>query len=280
MNLRLFLLAPALLACFLAHGQIERLALSPLQKIEQKIATTDISIVYSRPAMRERKIFGGLVPFDQMWRTGANRNTTIEFSKDVIIANQEVAIGKYALFSKPGQTEWSFYLYNDTSNWDVPEDMDQEKIVASFKAVPSQVLETVQSLSFSIDNITNNNFDVSLSWENTKVSFPIELTTEKQMMASIDEVLAGPDRGDFYLAAHYRLESGENLDQALEWINKSVALSEEPTWWVFSEKALIEAALNDKTAAKSSAEKALKIAQEKESEYGINSMTKFLQELK
>lgn len=265
------------------NAQIGRLHLSPVQTIQQNIAKTDITVNYSRPAMRDRVIFGGLVPYDQMWRTGANRNTKIEISADVLIQGQELKKGEYAIFTKPGKSSWEIFFYNETTHWEVPEgeEWDEEKVVVKISVPSIKTETTVQSFTISIDDITNNHFNLSLSWENTKVQIPIDLKTEETMMATIEDALNGPDANDYFSAARYRHESGKDLEQALAWCEKGIEIREEPVWWEYSQKCDILLKMNRSNAEiLPFAEKALEIARKKESNYGINAMTEMVAKLK
>jgi len=267
-------------SCF---AQIGRLALSPVQKVEQNIAKTDITLTYSRPAMRERVIFGGLVPYDVMWRTGANRNTKIEFTNDVLIKGKELKKGEYAIFTKPGKSSWEIYFYSETTHWEVPEGegWDAEKVALQV-SVPSIALrDKVQSLSISFDDLTNDAFNLSIAWENTKVLIPIELNTEEMMSEAIDAALNGPHANDYYSAAVYRHESGRDLEQALAWCQMGIDKREAPVWWEFTQKCDILIKMKRPTKEiLPIAEKALELAEKKESNYGVEKMTKMIAELK
>ena len=129
MSIKLLTLTICLFCTTFAYAQVEYLRLSPAQTITQRVGATDLTIAFSRPQMKGRKIFGGLTPYGKLWRTGANENTTIEFSHRVKIGNTEVQPGKYALFTEPNPNQWKIYLYTDTNNLDIPNPLDTTKLI-------------------------------------------------------------------------------------------------------------------------------------------------------
>lgn len=261
------------------NAQIGRLPLSPLQKTELKIGVTDIAMVFSRPSIRGRKVFGDLVPFNTLWRTGANRNTTIEFSEDVMIDDKRLAKGKYAIFSKPSPENWEIIFYSDTDNWDVPEILDSTKIVGKIDVKTIQLNKRLEVLDISIGDFTNYKFDLNIAWENTAVTVPIVLTTRKLMDDKIANRLNGPKYGDYYLAAVYQMESGKDYEKGLDWINKAIAITEENGWWNLRVKAILLLELNRKEEAKKIAEQGLESAIADERESAIIELKRILIEI-
>ncbi len=260
-------------------AQIGRLKLSPLQKIEQNIAKTDITVEYSRPSARGRTIFGGLVKYNEYWRTGANQNTTIEFSEKVILGDKEVPKGKYAIITKPSEKQWEFLLYSDTDNWDVPEVVEEEKILAKIKVNPTVLKVHVENLTIGIDNFDNYHFDLSIRWEQTQVDIPIQLTTRSMMNEIINTRLSGPNSGDYYSAANYEFESGKNYERGLEWINKAIKMRDEEKWWDYRVKAHLLMNIGKRREAKQTAAEGLVLAKAKKSDYGISEFESILEQL-
>lgn len=258
--------------CFSIKGttQIGRLALSPLQKIEQNIAKTDIVIEYSRPLKRDRKIFGGLVPYDQLWRTGANRNTIISFSQDVIIDKTRIKKGKYSIITKPGIRDWDFILYDEITNWDVPEQLDSTKIATKTTVKSHSINETIESLSITIGDFSNYKFNLEIMWEQTKITIPIQLTTKETMQSLIRNELEGPTGSDYYAAAVYQLESEKNYEKGLHWINQAIDIRNEPAWYDYRVKALLLMELNHLDNIKDVIKKGSQLAEEKNSTYGLS----------
>jgi len=280
MKIRGLLLIICLFTYCDGFSQITRLALSPLQTLQQKIGKTEITITYSRPAKRGRTIFGGLVPYEELWRTGANRNSKIAFSEEVIIEGTRIEKGTYAIFTKPSKTHWEVYLYTDTSNWDVPTDWDQEKVAVQIR-VPAYSLERpLSSLTISVDEVTNDQFNLSIAWDQTGISFPISLSTEEQMLEDIADVLGGPDADDYYLAAQYRLESGRELEKAVEWSSKAIELRPKSAWWDYRIKCLAMLELGEKEAVQPFAQKGYELAQVHGSDYGISELKSIVERCK
>ena len=269
-----------LLTSNLVISQIGRLPLSPVQKVEQKIAKTDIGIEYSRPSKRERVIFGNLVPFGKYWRTGANRNTTISFSDDVIIGNQRIKKGLYSIITKPNVEEWEFLLYEDTNNWDVPEIIDTAKIKCTYVTKVIPLKETIESLNISIGDFTNYEFDLIIKWDKSQIIVPIKLTTKELMAKLIADELNGPQAGDYYSAAVYQLESEKDYTEGLKWINQAIKIRIEPKWYDFRVKALLMIQLNDIENIEETLTKGSNLANEKKSEYGISEFQKIRKLLK
>lgn len=229
-------------------------ALSTTIKTETTIGFTAVSLNYSRPSIKGRKIFGDFVPFDEIWRTGANKNSIISFSDDVIIGNTEVKKGTYALYSKPGQTVWEVYFYSDIDNVGMPKNWEEEKIVAKVTVVPITT-PTVETFTLNIGNVTNGSFQLEIIWENVLVPIKIEVPTETKVISNITKALAGPSAWDYYFYARYYEEEKKNLNQALIWINKSIEMmsNDEDVYFPLRMKAIIEADLGNYQAATISA---------------------------
>ena len=256
--------------CQQALAQIGSLTLSPFQRIHQKIAKTEIEVEYCRPGIRGRTIFGDLVPYNKRWRTGANKNTKFTFSKDVVLDGQTIKAGSYVLFTKPNIDAWDVYIYDQVGEYGIPEDWMADKIVAQTKVVPRPTHRLFNSLTITLSDLTNDGFDVILAWENTEITIPIALTTKKEMTRTISDVLNGPDAEDYYLAAQYGVESGDDVEQALEWIDTSIKLADELTWWEYWIKAKCHLKLNQKAMAREVAMEGMKMAKEVNTAYGQN----------
>ena len=244
------------------HAQISTPQASPAAKVEQTVGMTKVTVAYSRPAMRGRKIFAenGLVPFGKVWRTGANANTIITFDKAVSVGGQELPAGEYALFTRPGESEWEVYFYTDTDNWGTPREWDDSKVAAKTKVKSMRSSEAMENFTILFDELTNNGGTLYMGWENTLVAVPIEVGTDKEAVASIERVLAGPTANDYYSAATYYHESGKDLKQAYEWIQKANEMRE-GAYWMLRRQSLIEADLDMKEAALATAKKSLDSAQ-------------------
>ncbi len=228
----------------LATAQIKTPQPSPAAKITQTVGLTDITVEYSRPSVKGRTIFGGLVPYGEMWRTGANKNTMVTFSAPVKIAGKDLKAGSYSIFTVPGQTEWEIVFYTDTENWGVPEKWDAAKEAVRFKAKSEKMDFNIESFMVDLGDLTNDGLTMSIGWEKTWVSFPIKLTTDDVVSASIKKAMAGPASDDYYAAGRYYFESGKDLKQAYDWIHKSNELDgKETKFWKLRQEALVLAAL-------------------------------------
>lgn len=245
----------------LATAQIKTPAASPTAKITQNVGLTDITVEYSRPSVKGRTIFGGLVPYGEMWRTGANKNTIVTFSAPVKIGGKDLKAGSYSIFTVPGQTEWEVVFYTDTENWGVPEKWDAAKEAVRFKVKSEKMDFNIESLMIELNDLTNEGLTFSLGWEKTWISFPIKLTTDEVVTASITKAMAGPSGDDFYAAGRYYFEAGKDLKQAYEWIHKSNEMDgASPKFWKLRQEALVLAALNKYKDAVAVAEKSKALA--------------------
>ncbi|MFZ6053241.1 DUF2911 domain-containing protein [Halocola ammonii] len=248
-------------AAFTAMSQVKTPAPSPGAEVEQIIGLTEVQVEYSRPGMKGREIFGGLVPYNEMWRTGANKNTIIEFEHDVTFGGKEVAAGEYAIFIKPGETSWEIYLYTDTENWGTPEKWEESKVAASVKAKVNSIEPAVENFTIGFDHLSNNDGHLVFSWAKTMVSVKIEVPTAKIAGESIEMTLEGPGARDYYSAAKYYRQEGQNLEQAKDWINMAVKMSGDDAYWMLREKALILAEMEDYKGAIEAAQLSKKSAQ-------------------
>ncbi|MCW5520470.1 DUF2911 domain-containing protein [Aureitalea sp. L0-47] len=257
---KIFLFVCAVAISFAAEAQLQTPAPSPFQKIEQKVGLTDVTVEYSRPSMKGRKIFGGLVPYDKLWRTGANACTKITFGDAVQIAGKTVEAGTYAIYTKPGVQNWEVYIYADTSNWGTPSEWDQSKVVASTKLRVAPIPMEVQTFTISFDDVKNDSANLGMIWESAYVSLPIKVFTDKMVSASIDKVMAGPSSNDYYQAAVYYLESGKDMNKAKMWIDKAIEMREQPAFWYHRQQSLIYAKSGDKKGAINAAKRSLELA--------------------
>jgi len=262
----------------LAVAQIQTPQPSPSTTLEQVVGLTEVKIEYSRPAMRARTIMGDLVPYGSLWRTGANKNTTLSFSDPVTVGGQALAAGTYALFTRPGKSLWEVFFYTETENWGTPQEW-QSKSVAAVIEVPTQSLaEPEESFTISINELTNTGANIHLSWENTRVTLPLEVPTDEKTMASIKETMKGtPKAEDLYQAAVYYRESGRDLQTAKKWIGKAIEM-DPGKYWMYRQQALILADLNKKEAAIKAAQSSLELAEKAGNQDYVRLNTKAIEE--
>ena len=242
--------------------QMEMPAPSPTAKIEQKVGLTNVTIKYARPSVRNRVIFGNLVPYDKLWRTGANENSVISFSTPVKIDGVPVPAGNYSIYTIPGADSWDVILYSDSNNWGLPSEWDENKVIVKSKVSSMESAFKVESFQLSIDNISNNSFILGIAWDHVYIPVEINLPTADLVMNSIDEALKNPKSADLYKAALYLLQEKRDLEKAKSWMNQSIEMMEEPKFYQLRQQSLIYAALEDYenaiAIAKVSLEKSIK----------------------
>jgi hypothetical protein len=215
---------------------------------------------YSRPSKNDREIFGNVVPFDALWRTGANENTKITTTDALIFGTDTLAAGTYALFTKPSTSNWTIYFYTETSNWGTPEVWDDSKVALSITASTAQTMEVVETFTIGFDKLTTSSGNLVFVWDKTKVVVPFSVPTSEKMNASIDKLMAGPSAGDYYAAAEFYFKENKELEKALAWVNKAVELKPE-AYWVIRLKSQIQAANGDYKGAVETAKKSLELAE-------------------
>jgi hypothetical protein len=251
-----------LLVGTLANAQLKTPAPSPVAKISQEVGLGKVEIEYSRPSAKGRKIFGDLVRFGEMWRTGANASTKITFSDDVMVNNGTVKLpkGTYALYTVPNKDKWQVIFYKNTSYWGTPnENFKEDEVAARYDVTPARVTEPVETLTMGTDNLRNNGADIFLSWENTKVVISFSVDTDAKVMADIKTQMEGPSANTYYAAARYYYEEKKDMKQALEWVNKSLEKGGEK-FWILRMKALIMGELGMFKDAIATAEKSTELA--------------------
>ncbi|UWX56270.1 DUF2911 domain-containing protein [Maribacter litopenaei] len=256
----LFLLA--IVASLSLEAQIRTPAPSPASALTQMVGLTSIGVDYSRPSMRGRTVFGDLVPYGKLWRTGANSYTKITFNTDVTIAGKDVKAGTYSIFTKPGEKEWEVFFYTDVDGGGVPSDWDENKVVAR-ATVPVYPIEMpIETFTITIDDITSSSANLGIMWEQVYVGVPIEVPTDAAVMESINKVMSGPGAGDYYGAAVYFLSEGKDINKAKEWMDKAMSMTENPAYWQLRQQSLILAKSGDKKGAIEAAKKSLAKAKE------------------
>jgi hypothetical protein len=257
---KIILVLAIMLASYTIQAQVKTPQPSPKASIEQVVGLTDVAVDYSRPSMKGRTIFGDLVPFGKLWRTGANANTTISFSEDVVIDGKTLKKGKYALYTTPKADNWEIVFYSDTDNWGTPEEWNDSKVALRANARPETLNRNVESFTIGINNLDNNFGNLELSWEKTLVALKFEVPTQKTAMASIEKALSGPTANDYFSSAQFYYNSNGDLAKALEYVNKALDLNKDKPFWMNRQKSLIQAKLGDKKGAIESAKLSLAAA--------------------
>jgi hypothetical protein len=254
---KLVLFVFAVTPLFSVNAQIETPQPSPFTKIEQKVGLTDVTLEYSRPSMKGRKIFGDLVPYGKMWRTGANKNTMVTFSDDVVVDGTTLKAGSYAIFVTPGESSWDVIFYSDVENWGTPREWDDSKMAAKTTVNTYEMPMAVETWTISIDDLKSNSAQIGFIWENTYVGVKVKVPTDAKVSASIEKTMAGPGAGDYYSAAVYNLTEGKDLDKAQIWMDKAMSMIENPGFWQLRQQSLLYAKLGDKKKAIETAKKSL-----------------------
>lgn len=256
-----------------AFAQITIPKKSPYAKIYQKVGLTDINIEYSRPSARGRTIFGDLVPYNQLWRTGANASTKIKLSTDVEILGQEVPAGQYAIYTIPNKDSWEFVFHKNTSLWGTGgKDYTETENLMRFKVETQTEANFAETFQISIEDLSDIQCTIILAWGHTRVAFQVDLETDLEVLKNIDKAMQGVAANTYYSAASYYLDKQLDLNKALGWIDK--AIDQTNSYWMVRKKAQILFAQNKTSSAIEVNRKALKLAEKAGSEMYMNSIQK------
>lgn len=257
--MKLFALLAAITVAFtsLTAQELKLPALSPTSTITQEFSTSKIEINYSRPSMRGRKIFGDLVPFGSVWRTGANAATKITFGEEVEIGGTKIPAGSYSFYSIPGANEWEIIINKNTGNWGAM-GYDTKDDVVRVKVKPSTLPQSMETFTMCVGNITFSSCTIDFAWENTKVSVPVKANNQERLTANIDKAINNPNI-PYQQAATYYFETNQQLDKALDYATKA-ADKNPKAYWLFMLKARIAAKLGNKSVAMEAANKTIEVA--------------------
>lgn len=265
-NMKLYFAAAMALISTMAFSQINVPLPSPPGSVSSQVGITDVTIDYFRPKVKGRKIFGPgsdyLQPYGNIWRTGANSGSKLTLSTEATIAGQKVEAGEYLIFTIPGKDEWSFMLYSDLSIGGNVAAYDKEKEVLRTTVEPMSLDNPVETLTFNISDISadNKQAKIQMSWADVSIKVPMEVDFHDAVMKEISaKTQVNP--GNYTAAASYYLQAGEDLGQALEWMNKYLSMDgNDGHFWHIHTKAKILAKMGKKKeameAAKESMEKA------------------------
>ena len=232
-----------------AQEQIKTPRPSPGATLTQEIGVMEVSIKYSRPGKKDREIFGGLVPFGELWRTGANSTTSFRISDDATVEGKKVPAGEYGLYTIPNKDEWTIILNKNLGSGTGA--YKEEDDVARFTIKPENIQHTVETFTIEFDNIRDNWAYVVLSWENTLVKFKIEFDVDSKVMGQIEKEMSDPEKtheNNFFAAANYYYNNDKDMDKALTWVNKAIEKNSD-AYWMIRLKSQIQAKLGDYKAA-------------------------------
>ena len=260
----------------IASAQVKVPAPSPTQTIKQDFGLSAIELIYSRPAMKGRKIFGDLVPWNKVWRTGANNATRLKFTDDVMIGGKALKAGEYALYTVPGDKEWEIIINKGSANWGT--NYKQEDDVFRIKAMPMKLTETVENFTMQFANVKPNSTDLHIMWDKTAVAIPITTDIDKRIMAQIDNAM-NKDSRPYFQSAMYYMENGKDMNQSLQWFDK--AIEQNPKgYWIYHQKANALAKMGRKAEAKSIAQKSMDMAREEKNDDYVRLNEKLMADLK
>lgn len=230
---------------------------STSQTVKQEFGLGSIELSYSRPNTKGRTIFGDLVPFGAVWRTGANTATTLTFSEEVIIGGKKIPAGKYGLLSIPGAAEWTIIITKQldvTSPSAYKQEMDVVRVIAPTVAMPY----SIESFMIFFENVSTNSLELMMIWEKTAVSLPIKVDIDSKIMAQIDNLMS-TDNKPFFNAAMYYIDNNKDLNKAAGWLEQ--ATTQTPNaYWVWYQKARCLALIGKKAEAMTASVKSLELA--------------------
>ena len=273
MKKKSFLLLLSLIIVTSSFAQLKSPNASPRSNISQIIGLVSANLDYSRPSKKGREIFGGLVPYNKIWRTGANNPTTISFSDYVKINNQLISAGEYHLYSVPTESTLDLVIYEKTDAWGSLPTFDKSKVVARISSDFIDLPNTVETFTISFENISNNGSTLNIMWDNKLAIYNIDALTKDKMIKNINNVMNNnPSSNDYSRAAMYYFEEDINIEKAMEWINKAYKDSDNLRYWHLRYKALIYEKAGKLNKALEYAESGYKRAIESKAVDGINSL--------
>ncbi|MBS1532238.1 MAG: DUF2911 domain-containing protein [Bacteroidetes bacterium] len=264
--------AAMLLACTATNSFAQSIKIPPLsttQTIEQELGLGKITLTYSRPNIRGRKIFGGLVPYGAVWRLGANSATIIKFSDDVTIEGNKVPAGEYGFFAIPGQNEWTIILNKDPHQWGAYTYKEADDFLR-FKVANVHHDSPLETMTMWFGNVDQTKGELEMRWENAGFLLHISTDVDAKVMANIDQVM-NKDQKPYFMAAMYYYENNKDLKQALEWITTAEKSDPKSAFYKVW-KARIQLKMGDKAGALATAQEGVKLAHDQnDKEYeGLN----------
>ena len=253
---------------------------SPNAKIAQTVGLTDITITYSRPGVKDRTIWGELVPYDKVWRTGANEATIVSFADDVTVNGNKLAAGSYSLHTIPGKEEWTL-IFNSAADPKANYSYDESKDVLRVKVKPETTGHMHERMMFVIPNVTDTSADIALEWEKVKVPFKVEVDTMTKLQAAAKTEIASASADAWrvpYQAANWAYTNKLAWPELDQWLEQSLKARE--TYSNLVLKARLLADKGKKADAIATAEKAIKIAKEGSATANVSQAENLIKEWK
>ena len=238
---------------------------SPLASLKERVGVTGVSIEYSRPSVRERKVFGGLVPYGDVWRTGANAATKITFSGDVKLGGAVVPAGAYALFTIPGEAEWTVILSKVVDDQWGSYAYNQKDDQARIKVRPVTMAEPLETMTISLQDMRAGKANLVIAWEKTKVPIEIDTDLVAKVKPQIEAAMAGSGEKPYFSAAMFYYENDLDMALAKQWI-EAAAKQKPDAVWIIYRKGLILKKAGDKEGAMAAAKQALELASKEKGE--------------
>ncbi|MCD6068221.1 MAG: hypothetical protein K0S33_3047 [Bacteroidetes bacterium] len=260
------------------NAQLKVPAPSPSQTIKQAFALSDITIDYSRPGAKGRVVFGDVVPFGKVWRTGANAATKITFGEDVKVEGNDLKAGTYALYTVPNKDAWEIMFYKDLTLAGNVADYKPENEVLRVKVKPTVLTAKVETFTINVADVTSTSANVELIWEKTKVAFGVKADIDSKIMKNIESTVIN-DTKPYFQAANYYYENDKDLKQALEWTDKAIAQNPK-AFWIVTLKAKIQVKMKDGKGAIDTANSAIALAKEDKNDDYVRTNEKIIAEAK
>ncbi|WPU94944.1 DUF2911 domain-containing protein [Mucilaginibacter sabulilitoris] len=260
-------LAIMLLACisFKSYAQVPRIPeASSTQTIIQDFGLGKVTITYSRPNVKDRKIFGGIIPYGEVWRTGANAATTITFTEKIVIDGHSVPAGTYSLFSIPERNEWTIILNKTVKQWGAYS-YKQANDLLRFTVKSRRVNEKRETFTMQFVNTTTKSTDLYLVWDHTAAIIHMETDDDEKITANIDELMKGDRKPYYFNAIQYYYENNKDVDKALGWVAEAEKEEPKSSWFKLWESRLLLRKGN-KAGAIAAAEAGIKLAKDSNDE--------------
>lgn len=246
----------------MSNAQVNIPSASPLVQVSQNIGLVNVKLEYSRPGVKEREIFGSLIPFGKVWRTGANSATKISFNDVIWINGKEVPAGDYAIYTIPQEKEWTVILSKNTKLWGAAGyDIKDDQL--RFTLIPEKTKSNNETFTIDFENFTSESGDLIIKWADLKLRLNVKVDTESKVYASIKKQLIDSKEkqevATYFNAAMYYYDRNKDLDQALVWMNTAVEMRPEAFWYKYFQAELL-AHMNKNAEAKEAVSIALKMA--------------------